>query len=204
MSESFFARTACGSTANMPSPRIWSAPAIASSSTSLSKKSRKQIATQTCADRYYLRRQLTAGDQQTGRHRRSRRKDRAQRRFGDGRVGSQLSRNRFQTSYSCIVSIRILPGCCWLQRIRDRRGTGSPLSTRRRRKRISLSRRGRLASNEGKIDFPLPGREGNPVRALTRFHVSRQFSETTLVRVKIETGRLHQIRLHFASWAIPS
>ena len=62
---------------------------------------------------------------------------------------------------------------------------------------------GRLPANEGKIDFPLPGREGNPVNALTRFRVVRRFSETTLARVQIETGRLHQIRLHFAKLGYP-
>jgi 23S rRNA pseudouridine955/2504/2580 synthase len=62
---------------------------------------------------------------------------------------------------------------------------------------------GRLPSNEGKMDFPLPGREGNPVPALTRFRVVQRFSETTLARVQIETGRLHQIRLHFAKLGYP-
>jgi 23S rRNA pseudouridine955/2504/2580 synthase len=62
---------------------------------------------------------------------------------------------------------------------------------------------GRLPSNEGKMDFPLSGREGNPVHALTRFRVLKRFSETTFARVQIETGRLHQIRLHFAKLGYP-
>lgn len=62
---------------------------------------------------------------------------------------------------------------------------------------------GRLPNNTGKIDFPLPGRDGNPVRALTRYRVVRKLSETTLVQVAIDTGRLHQIRLHFAKLGYP-
>ena len=62
---------------------------------------------------------------------------------------------------------------------------------------------GRLQQNEGTIDLSLPGREGKPVRALTRFKVAKRFSETTLVRANIATGRMHQIRLHFARYGHP-
>lgn len=63
--------------------------------------------------------------------------------------------------------------------------------------------KGRLHPRKGRIDFPLPGREGRAVRALTLYEVEREFSGTTLVLVKIETGRMHQIRLHFAKLGHP-
>jgi 23S rRNA pseudouridine955/2504/2580 synthase len=62
---------------------------------------------------------------------------------------------------------------------------------------------GRLQDNQGRIDLALPGREDAPVRALTRFKVLERFSQTSLTRVNIETGRLHQIRLHFAALGYP-
>ena len=62
---------------------------------------------------------------------------------------------------------------------------------------------GRLHQDEGTIDFRLSGREGKPVHALTRFRVAKRFSEATLVRVNIATGRMHQIRLHFSRFGHP-
>lgn len=57
---------------------------------------------------------------------------------------------------------------------------------------------GRLAKNQGTIDTPLPGRDGNLVRAVTHYRVIKRFAEVTLTEITMETGRLHQIRLHFA------
>ncbi|HEY1233459.1 MAG TPA: RluA family pseudouridine synthase [Candidatus Binatia bacterium] len=70
-------------------------------------------------------------------------------------------------------------------------------------KEYSCLVKGRLPLHEGNIDFPLPGRQGNPVYALTRYRVSNHFLDVTWVRAKIDTGRLHQIRLHFARLGYP-
>lgn len=67
---------------------------------------------------------------------------------------------------------------------------------------------GNLAYEKGKIDAPI-GRDPNnrkkmAVRkhrsknAVSRFKIIEEFKNHTLVEVKIETGRTHQIRVHFA------
>ena len=62
---------------------------------------------------------------------------------------------------------------------------------------------GRLPHAKGIIDLHLPGREGKPVRAITRYQVEKLFFDSTFVQATIETGRMHQIRLHFAKLGYP-
>lgn len=62
---------------------------------------------------------------------------------------------------------------------------------------------GRLPQTAGTIDLPLPGRDEQLVPAVTHYQASQRFNETTLVEARIDTGRMHQIRLHFAKLGYP-
>jgi len=62
---------------------------------------------------------------------------------------------------------------------------------------------GKLPAPQGSIAFPLPGRGGGPVSALTHYRVEREYARTSLVRVKMQSGRMHQVRLHFAKLGHP-
>ena len=71
---------------------------------------------------------------------------------------------------------------------------------------------GEMEQADGTIDLPIgdtPGvkmirqvcADGN--RAVTHFHVEKQFEGYALVRLRLETGRTHQIRVHMAAIGHP-
>jgi 23S rRNA pseudouridine1911/1915/1917 synthase len=73
--------------------------------------------------------------------------------------------------------------------------------------------RGRPRSRRGKIDAPIGRDRGDPTRisldsdspreAVTHFEVVELLPDHALLRISLETGRMHQIRVHLAAIDLP-
>jgi len=77
---------------------------------------------------------------------------------------------------------------------------GSMIRERKIKKEYLALVKGNMPQKSGKISTPLPGDDKISVSS---WKVEKSFEECDLVRVGLETGRKHQIRIHFAQIGHP-
>lgn len=77
---------------------------------------------------------------------------------------------------------------------------GSMLRARKIRKEYLALVKGKMPQKSGKITMPLPGDEKI---SESIWKIEKSFEEYDCVRVRLETGRKHQIRIHFAQIGHP-